>query len=68
MLSIRSMVLITTAVAILAVDFNVFPRRFAKTETYGRSIMDVGTASFTFCAALTNAFRHYPNRAQAVSL
>uniref|UniRef100_F1L181 Phosphatidylinositol-glycan biosynthesis class W protein n=1 Tax=Ascaris suum TaxID=6253 RepID=F1L181_ASCSU len=59
---IRSMVLIATGVAILAVDFNVFPRRFAKTETYGRSVMDVGTASFTFCAALTNAFRHYPNR------
>ncbi|VDM47864.1 unnamed protein product [Toxocara canis] len=59
---IRSMVLIGTGVAILAVDFDVFPRRFAKTETYGRSVMDVGTASFVFCAAFTNTFRDYPSR------
>lgn len=51
----RSVVLITTCIAILAVDFPAFPRRFAKTANYGRSIMDVGVASFIFCQALVDA-------------
>jgi hypothetical protein len=35
----RAMNLILTAVAILAVDFNIMPRRFIKCETYGQSIV-----------------------------
>lgn len=42
----RSTVSYLTFVAILAVDFTIFPRSFAKTEVYGYGLMDVGAASF----------------------
>ena len=42
----RSTVSYLTFVAILAVDFHVFPRRFAKTETTGFGLMDLGAGSF----------------------
>eukprot|EP00668_Euglena_longa_P038836 GGOE01049941.1.p1 GENE.GGOE01049941.1~~GGOE01049941.1.p1 ORF type:complete len:470 (+),score=129.61 GGOE01049941.1:53-1411(+) len=48
----RSMLMLTTCFSILAVDFPVFPRRFAKTEMFGISVMDVGTGCFIFSNAL----------------
>lgn len=54
--------LLATATAILSVDFDVFPRRFAKTSIFGRSVMDLGTATFVYCFAVVDVFRHYPGR------
>lgn len=50
----RSSILYLTFVAILAVDFHVFPRRFAKTEVSGYGLMDVGAASFCLSAGLVS--------------
>lgn len=41
-----------TAVAILAVDFPLFPRRLAKTELYGTGAMDFGVGGFVFGTAM----------------
>lgn len=41
-----------TVFCILAVDFNVFPRRFAKTEKFGHGVMDIGVGCYICSNAL----------------
>jgi len=48
----RSSVMYFTFVAILAVDFPIFPRQFCKTEVTGYGLMDLGAGSFLVAAGL----------------
>ncbi|KFQ26277.1 Phosphatidylinositol-glycan biosynthesis class W protein [Mesitornis unicolor] len=48
----RVYVNVLTAISILAVDFPQYPRRYAKAETYGTGVMDLGVGAFIFGNAL----------------
>lgn len=50
----RSWISIITCVCILAVDFHIFPRRFAKTEVYGTGLMDTGVGLFVVSNAIVS--------------
>lgn len=44
----RATINLLTAIAILAVDFKIFPKQFMKTKKYGISLMDVGVGLFVY--------------------
>lgn len=44
----RSTINILTVIAILAVDFKIFPRKFAKTTNFGYSLMDAGVGLYLY--------------------
>ncbi|XP_021678266.2 uncharacterized protein At4g17910 isoform X2 [Hevea brasiliensis] len=52
--SYRVVVMVVTCLCILGVDFRIYPRRYAKTETYGTSLMDLGVGSFVLANSLVS--------------
>ncbi|KAI4369933.1 hypothetical protein MLD38_018324 [Melastoma candidum] len=57
----RVCLMVITWLCILTVDFRVFPRRYAKTETYGTSLMDLGVGSFVLADAFVSRQARHPS-------
>jgi phosphatidylinositol glycan class W len=57
----RGTMMLATCIAILAVDFDSFPRRLAKTETYGVSLMDAGVGSVLLTQAMVSPLARNPS-------
>lgn len=53
---LRGTINLSTGVCILAVDFQCFPRKLAKTETFGFGLMDMGVGLYVFCNGIVDAF------------
>jgi len=51
----RASIMVLTMLCILAVDFADFPRSWAKTESFGTSLMDVGVGCIIFSTGLVSA-------------
>ena len=62
----RTFVLVYTCVCIYAVDFPIFPRRFAKTETSGISLMDTGVGLVALIIGFSNVNFHDVSRSLSV--